>query len=60
MNRDEIRDKYASLIRDRDNASEEDFQKLHQICPHPYGDINYEVGCWMCPDCGLKKQQEKK
>lgn len=60
MTREEIREKYAALMNEvvKGNNSRhisEEFRKLDQACPHPYGQFNYEIGCWACPDCGLRK-----
>lgn len=67
MTREEIREKYMVLMKEiverRDEPAtgvvsryiSEEFAKLQQTCTHPYGDFNYEIGCWSCPDCGLRR-----
>jgi hypothetical protein len=61
MTREEIRKKYLDLMNeivkvkgDCSRHISEEFAKLHQACSHPYGQFNYEIGCWACPDCGLR------
>ena len=57
MTREEIREKYAALMREvaEGNGSTEEFRKLSNVCSHPYGEFNYDIGCWICPDCGYRK-----
>lgn len=59
--RDEIRNEYMVLMKkvvegDTSRSISESFNKLHQDCSHQYGEFNYEIGCWLCPDCCLEKQ----
>jgi hypothetical protein len=60
MTREEIREKYAALMKKVVKGNNlryisEELVKLNQMCPHPYGEFNHEIGCWVCPDCGLHK-----
>lgn len=67
MTREEIRKKYTDLMnevvksndrRDSLNNSRwisEEFRNLQNVCLHSFGGFNYEIGCWTCPDCGLRK-----
>ena len=60
MTREEIRDKYAALTKEIVKGNNlrhisEELRNLYQVCQHPYGEFNYEIGCWACPDCGLKR-----
>jgi hypothetical protein len=65
MSRDDIRQKYADLMKefvatkgDPSNRLGDDFRRLYQVCPHPFGRLNYEIGCWACPDCGKQEHAE--
>lgn len=66
MTREEIRDKYRALVSGELEASikfnkefsnfTEEFRKLKEICPHPFGRFEDNIGCWICPDCGMSKE----
>jgi hypothetical protein len=65
MTREEVRKEYASLMKEWVEAKGEvsaqlssKFQQLKQLCSHPFGRLNYEIGCWACPDCGKQEHAE--
>lgn len=61
MTREEIRHKYTDLMNELAKCNNntrrisEELRKLNEVCPHQHREFNYEIGCRVCPDCGLRE-----